>query len=181
MIYREARPPRLGLAFSKDSTAHLPRDTAFLQDSASRPMYPPNFSRIPPRACRAMPHFSNIRPRTRCTPRIFREFHHAPAARLNISLRFRFAPDVSPVFLQDSTTRPVRGPIFLQDSTAHPTRAPYFSKIRPRTRREVPHFSKIRPRTRRGRDIWEIFNPRISGSSPIPIGTQPSHPSIPRA
>lgn len=87
----------------------------------------------------------------------------------------------SVAFLQDSTTRPARGPIFLQDSTAHPTRAPYFSKIRPRTRREVPHFSKIRPRTRRGRDIWEIFNPRISGSSPIPIGTQPSHPSIPRA
>ena len=111
MIYREARPPRLGLAFSKDSTAHLPRDTAFLQDSASRPMYPPHFSRSPPRACRMMPHFSQIRPRTRCTPRIFREFHHAPAARWNISLRFRFAPDVSPVFSQDSTFHLPRGRI----------------------------------------------------------------------
>ena len=103
-----------------------------------------------------------------------------PGEKRRISPRFDRAPDVSPVFLQDSTTHPARGPIFLQDSTAHPTRAPYFSKIRPRTRREVPHFSKIRPRTRRGRDIWEIFNPRISGSSPISIGTQPSHPSTPR-
>ena len=112
---------------------------------------------------------------------VFTKSDLTPDEKRRISPRFDRAPDVSPVFLQDSTTRPVRGPIFLQDSTAHPTRAPYFSKIRPRTRREVPHFSKIRPRTRRRRDIWEIFNPRISGSSPIPIGTQPSHPSIPRA
>ena len=126
---------------------------------------------------------------------VFTKSDLTPDEKRRISPRFDRAPDVSPVFLQDSTTHPVRGPIFLQDSTAHPvrgpiflqdstahpTRAPYFSKIRPRTRREVPHFSKIRPRTRRGRDIWEIFNPRISGSSPIPIGTQPSHPSIPRA
>ena len=126
---------------------------------------------------------------------VFTKSDLTPDEKRRISPRFDRAPDVSPVFIQDSTTRPVRGPIFLQDSTAHPTRAPYFSKIRPRTRREVPHFSKIRPRTRRevphfskirprtrrGRDIWEIFNPRISGSSPIPIGTQPSHPSIPRA
>ena len=126
---------------------------------------------------------------------VFTKSDLTPGEKRRISPRFDRAPDVSPVFLQDSTTRPARGPIFLQDSTAHPTRAPYFSKIRPRTRREVPHFSKIRPRTRRevphfskirprtrrGRDIWEIFNPRISGSSPIPIGTQPSHPSIPRA
>ena len=99
--------------------------------------------------------------------RISPRFDLTPGEKRRISLRFDRTPDVSP--------------IFLQDSTAHPTRAPYFSKIRPRTRREVPHFSKIRPHTRRGRDIWEIFNPRISGSSPIPIGTQPSHPSIPRA
>ena len=126
---------------------------------------------------------------------VFTKSDLTPGEKRRISPRFDRAPDVSPVFLQDSTTHPARGPIFLQDSTAHPTRAPYFSKIRPRTRREVPHFSKIRPRTRRevphfskirprtrrGRDIWEIFNPRISGSSPIPIGTQPSHPSIPRA
>jgi|GEM_PF-221211 hypothetical protein len=126
---------------------------------------------------------------------VFTKSDLTPGEKRRISPRFDRAPDVSPVFLQDSTTRPARGPIFLQDSTAHPTQAPYFSKIRPRTRREVPHFSKIRPRTRRevphfskirphtrrGRDIWEIFNPRISGSSPIPIGTQPSHPSIPRA
>ena len=112
---------------------------------------------------------------------VFTKSDLTPDEKRRISPRFDRAPDVSPVFLQDSTTHPVRGPIFLQDSTAHPTRAPYFSKIRPRTRREVPHFSKIRPRTRRGRDIWEIFNPRISGSSPISIGTQPSHPSIPRA
>ena len=112
---------------------------------------------------------------------VFTKSDLTPGEKRRISPRFDRAPDVSPVFLQDSTTRPARGPIFLQDSTAHPTRAPYFSKIRPRTRREVPHFSKIRPRTRRGRDIWEIFNPRISGSSPISIGTQPSHPSIPRA
>ena len=126
---------------------------------------------------------------------VFTKSDLTPGEKHRISPRFDLAPDVSPVFLQDSTTRPARGPIFLQDSTAHPTQAPYFSKIRPRTRREVPHFSKIRPRTRRevphfskirphtrrGRDIWEIFNPRISGSSPIPIGTQPSHPSIPRA
>ena len=112
---------------------------------------------------------------------VFTKSDLTPGEKRRISPRFDRAPDVSPVFLQDSTTHPVRGPIFLQDSTAHPTRAPYFSKIRPRTRREVPHFSKIRPRTRRGRDIWEIFNPRISGSSPISIGTQPSHPSIPRA
>ena len=118
MIYREARPPRLGLAFSKDSTAHLPRDTAFLQDSASRPMYPPHFSRIPPRACREMPHFSKIRPRTRCTPphfsripprtcrkveyfpkipfrtrckpRIFARFDFSPAARSNPRKTRRF-------------------------------------------------------------------------------------------
>ena len=96
---------------------------------------------------------------------VFTKSDLTPGEKRRISLRFDRTPDVSP--------------IFLQDSTAHPTRAPYFSKIRPRTRREVPHFSKIRPRTRRGRDIWEIFNPRISGSSPIPIGTQPSHPSIP--
>jgi len=112
---------------------------------------------------------------------VFTKSDLTPGEKRRISPRFDRAPDVSPVFLQDSTTRPAQGPIFLQDSTAHPTRAPYFSKIRPRTRREVPHFSKIRPRTRRGRDIWEIFNPRISGSSPISIGTQPSHPSIPRA
>ena len=112
---------------------------------------------------------------------VFTKSDLTPGEKRRISPRFDRTPDVSPVFLQDSTTHPVRGPIFLQDSTAHPTRAPYFSKIRPRTRREVPHFSKIRPRTRRGRDIWEIFNPRISGSSPISIGTQPSHPSIPRA
>ena len=126
---------------------------------------------------------------------VFTKSDLTPGEKRRISPRFDRAPDVSPVFLQDSTTRPARGPIFLQDSTAHPTQAPYFSKIRPRTRREVPHFSKIRPRTRRevphfskirphtrrGRDLWEIFNPRISGSSPIPIGTQPSHPSIPRA
>ena len=111
---------------------------------------------------------------------VFTKSDLTPDEKRRISPRFDRAPDVSPVFLQDSTTHPVRGPIFLQDSTAHPTRAPYFSKIRPRTRREVPHFSKIRPRTRRGRDIWEIFNPRISGSSPISIGTQPSHPSTPR-
>ena len=112
---------------------------------------------------------------------VFTKSDLTPGEKRRISPRFDRAPDVSPVFLQDSTTRPARGPIFLQDSTAHPTRAPYFSKIRPHTRCEVPHFSKIRPRTRRGRDIWEIFNPRISGSSPISIGTQPSHPSIPRA
>ena len=112
---------------------------------------------------------------------VFTKSDLTPGEKRRISPRFDRAPDVSPVFLQDSTTHPARGPIFLQDSTAHPTRAPYFSKIRPRTRHEVPHFSKIRPRTRRGRDIWEIFNPRISGSSPISIGTQPSHPSPPRA
>lgn len=112
---------------------------------------------------------------------VFTKSDLTPDEKRRISPRFDRTPDVSPVFLQDSTTRPARGPIFLQDSTAHPTRAPYFSKIRPHTRCEVPHFSKIRPRTRRGRDIWEIFNPRISGSSPISIGTQPSHPSIPRA
>ncbi len=112
---------------------------------------------------------------------VFTKSDLTPGEKRRISPRFDRAPDVSPVFLQDSTTHPARGPIFLQDSTAHPTRAPYFSKIRPRTRREVPHFSKIRPRTRRGRDIWEIFNPRISGSSPISIGTQPSHPSTSRA
>ena len=126
---------------------------------------------------------------------VFTKSDLTPGEKRRISPRFDRTPDVSPVFLQDSTTRPARGPIFLQDSTAHPTRAPYFSKIRPHTRCEVPHFSKIRPhtrcevphfskirpRTRRGRDIWEIFNPRISGSSPISIGTQPSHPSIPRA
>ena len=111
---------------------------------------------------------------------VFTKSDLTPDEKRRISPRFDRAPDVSPVFLQDSTTHPVRGPIFLQDSTAHPTRAPYFSKIRPHTRCEVPHFSKIRPRTRRGRDIWEIFNPRISGSSPISIGTQPSHPSTPR-
>ena len=111
---------------------------------------------------------------------VFTKSDLTPGEKRRISPRFDRAPDVSPVFLQDSTTHPARGPIFLQDSTAHPTRAPYFSKIRPRTRREVPHFSKIRLRTRRGRDIWEIFNPRISGSSPISIGTQPSHPSTPR-
>lgn len=111
---------------------------------------------------------------------VFTKSDLTPDEKRRISPRFDRAPDVSPVFLQDSTTHPARGPIFLQDSTAHPTRAPYFSKIRPRTRREVPHFSKIRPHTRRGRDIWEIFNPRISGSSPISIGTQPSHPSTPR-
>lgn len=111
---------------------------------------------------------------------VFTKSDLTPGEKRRISPRFDRAPDVSPVFLQDSTTHPARGPIFLQDSTAHPTRALYFSKIRPRTRREVPHFSKIRPRTRRGRDIWEIFNPRISGSSPISIGTQPSHPSTPR-
>ena len=111
---------------------------------------------------------------------VFTKSDLTPGEKRRISPRFDRAPDVSPVFLQDSTTHPARGPIFLQDSTAHPTRAPYFSKIRPRTRREVPHFSKIRPHTRRGRDIWEIFNPRISGSSPISIGTQPSHPSTPR-
>lgn len=111
---------------------------------------------------------------------VFTKSDLTPGEKRRISPRFDRAPDVSPVFLQDSTTHPARGPIFLQDSTVHPTRAPYFSKIRPRTRREVPHFSKIRPRTRRGRDIWEIFNPRISGSSPISIGTQPSHPSTPR-
>ena len=111
---------------------------------------------------------------------VFTKSDLTPGEKRRISPRFDRAPDVSPVFLQDSTAHPARGPIFLQDSTAHPTRAPYFSKIRPRTRREVPHFSKIRPRTRRGRDIWEIFNPRISGSSPISIGTQPSHPSTPR-
>lgn len=111
---------------------------------------------------------------------VFTKSDLTPGEKRRISPRFDRAPDVSPVFLQDSTTHPARGPIFLQDSTAHPTRAPYFSKIRPRTRRKVPHFSKIRPRTRRGRDIWEIFNPRISGSSPISIGTQPSHPSTPR-
>lgn len=112
---------------------------------------------------------------------VFTKSDLTPGEKRRISPRFDRTPDVSPVFLQDSTTRPARGPIFLQDSTAHPTRAPYFSKIRPHTRCEIPHFSKIRPRTRRGRDIWEIFNPRISGSSPISIGTQPSHPSIPRA
>lgn len=112
---------------------------------------------------------------------VFTKSDLTPGEKRRISPRFDRTPDVSPVFLQDSTTRPARGPIFLQDSTAHPTRAPYFSKIRPHTRCEVPHFSKIRPRTRCGRDIWEIFNPRISGSSPISIGTQPSHPSIPRA
>ena len=112
---------------------------------------------------------------------VFTKSDLTPGEKRRISPRFDRTPDVSPVFLQDSTTRPARGPIFLRDSTAHPTRAPYFSKIRPHTRCEVPHFSKIRPRTRRGRDIWEIFNPRISGSSPISIGTQPSHPSIPRA
>ena len=112
---------------------------------------------------------------------VFTKSDLTPGEKRRISPRFDRTPDVSPVFLQDSTTRPARGPIFLQDSTAHPTRAPYFSKIRPHTRCEVPHFSKIRPHTRRGRDIWEIFNPRISGSSPISIGTQPSHPSIPRA
>ena len=111
---------------------------------------------------------------------VFTKSDLTPGEKRRISPRFDRTPDVSPVFLQDSTTRPARGPIFLQDSTAHPTRAPYFSKIRPHTRCEVPHFSKIRPRTRRGRDIWEIFNPRISGSSPISIGTQPSHPSTPR-
>ena len=111
---------------------------------------------------------------------VFTKSDLTPGEKRRISPRFDRAPDVSPVFLQDSTPHPARGPGFLQDSTAHTTRAPYFSKIRPRTRREVPHFSKIRPRTRRGRDIWEIFNPRISGSSPISIGTQPSHPSTPR-
>jgi hypothetical protein len=67
---------------------------------------------------------------------VFTKSDLTPDEKRRISPRFDRAPDVSP--------------IFLQDSTAHPTRAPYFSKIRPRTRREVPHFSKIRPRTRRG-------------------------------
>ena len=118
MIYREARPPRLGLAFSKDSTAHLPRDTAFLQDSASRPMYPPaffansttrlpqdaaflqdstshpmhppHFSRIPPRTCRKVEYFPKIPFRTRCKPRIFARFDFSPAARSNPRKTRRF-------------------------------------------------------------------------------------------
>ena len=83
----------------------------FLQDSTAHPTRAPYFSKIRPRTRREVPHFSKIRPRTRCTPRIFREFHHAPAARWNISLRFRFAPDVSPVFSQDSTFHLPRGRI----------------------------------------------------------------------
>ena len=58
-----------------------------------------------------LPHFSKIRPRTRCTPRIFPRFDRAPAARSRISPRFRFAPDVSPVFSQDSTFHLPRGRI----------------------------------------------------------------------
>ena len=89
---------------------------------------------------------------------VFTKSDLTPGEKRRISPRFDRAPDVSPVFLQDSTTHPARGPIFLQDSTAHPTRAPYFSKIRPRTRREVQYFSKIRPHTRREPRIFPRFD-----------------------
>ena len=75
---------------------------------------------------------------------VFTKSDLTPGEKRRISLRFDRTPDVSP--------------IFLQDSTAHPTRAPYFSKIRPRTRREVPHFSKIRPHTRREPRIFPRFD-----------------------
>lgn len=52
-----------------------------------------------------------------------------PGEKRRISPRFDLAPGVSPVFLQDSTTRPARGPIFLQDSTARPVRAGYSVNI----------------------------------------------------
>ena len=84
---------------------------------------------------------------------VFTKSDLTPGEKRRISPRFDRTPDVSPVFLQDSTTRPARGPIFLQDSTAHPTRAPYFSKIRPHTRREP----RIFPRFDRTPDASPVF------------------------
>ena len=101
----------MGLAFSKDSTAHLPRGAAFPQDSTAHPMYPPYFSKIRPCTRRKVSHFPKIPFRARCKPRIFPRFDCAPAARSRISPRFRFAPDVSPVFSQDSTFHLPRGRI----------------------------------------------------------------------
>ena len=49
-------------------------------------------------------------------------------------------------FLQDSTSRPMRGLAFPRDSTSRPTQAPHFPEIRPLARREPSHFSAIRPR-----------------------------------
>ena len=128
MIYREARPPRLGLAFSKDSTAHLPRDTAFLQDSASRPMYPPHFSRIPPRACREMPHFSKIRPRAQCEASHFPEIRPRARRKPRISPRFDLSPDASPRIFPRFDLAPDASPVFFQDSTSHPTRGRILEK-----------------------------------------------------
>ena len=54
---------------------------------------------------------------------VFTKSDLTPGEKRRISLRFDRTPDVSPIFLQDSTARL--------------TQAPYFSKIRLRTRREV--------------------------------------------
>ncbi len=116
---------------------------------------------------------------------VFTKSDLTPGEKRRISPRFDRAPDVSPVFLQDSTTHPARGPIFLQDSTAHPTRAPYFSKIRPRTRREpriFPRFdrapgarSRISPRFDRALDAGGIFGKYSIHVYPVAPRSQSVH------
>ena len=116
---------------------------------------------------------------------VFTKSDLTPGEKHRISPRFDLAPDVSPVFLQDSTTRPARGPIFLQDSTAHPTRAPYFSKIRPHTRREPrisPRFdrtpgarSNISPRFDRTPGAGRIFGKYSIHVYPVAPRSQSVH------
>ena len=53
---------------------------------------------------------------------VFTKSDLTPGEKHRISPRFDLAPDVSPVFLQDSTL--------------HPMEAPYLAKIRTRARRE---------------------------------------------
>ena len=102
---------------------------------------------------------------------VFTKSDLTPGEKRRISPRFDRAPDVSPVFLQYSTTRPAR--------------VQYFSKIRPHTRREpriFPRFdrapgarSRISPRFDRAPDAGGIFGKYSIHVYPVAPRSQSVH------
>lgn len=102
---------------------------------------------------------------------VFTKSDLTPGEKRRISPRFDRAPNVSPVFLQYSTTRP--------------REVQYFSKIRPHTRREpriFPRFdrapgarSRISPRFDRAPDAGGIFGKYSIHVYPVAPRSQSVH------
>lgn len=88
---------------------------------------------------------------------VFTKSDLTPGEKRRISLRFDRTPDVSP--------------IFLQDSTAHPTRAPYF----PRFDRAPGARSRISPRFDRTPDAGGIFGKYSIHVYPVAPRSQSVH------